>query len=175
MSRGCGRSWLHPDAPTSADRLFCHVYGRGGRSSDQFIPGWPYAFVVALETSRTSWCQLLDVAPRRQRHPGRLRRRLRRPAHGPLPVRAAHGDPRLDAARERHPHLPCPARVPKPSTPGLRRPLGSTNKMSACAKPPLNHCPREENQRRAEPPSTTAVVRAGGRARPSVAGREHRR
>ena len=21
--------WLRPDAPTSADRLFCHVYGRG--------------------------------------------------------------------------------------------------------------------------------------------------
>ncbi|GGW87867.1 hypothetical protein GCM10010320_81560 [Streptomyces caelestis] len=32
-------NWLRPDAPTSADRLFCHVYGRSGRSSDQFIPG----------------------------------------------------------------------------------------------------------------------------------------
>jgi DDE superfamily endonuclease len=31
--------WLRPDAPTSADRLFCHVYGRSGRSSDQFVPG----------------------------------------------------------------------------------------------------------------------------------------
>lgn len=31
-------NWLHPDAPTSADRLFCHVYGHSGRSSDQFIP-----------------------------------------------------------------------------------------------------------------------------------------
>lgn len=30
--------WLRPDAPTSPDRLFCHVYGRSGRSSDQFIP-----------------------------------------------------------------------------------------------------------------------------------------
>lgn len=27
--------WLRPDAPTSPDRLFCHVYGRSRRSSDQ--------------------------------------------------------------------------------------------------------------------------------------------
>lgn len=53
--------WLRPDAPTSPDRLLCHVYGRSGRSSDQFIPGWPYSFVTALETGRTSWCQLLDA------------------------------------------------------------------------------------------------------------------
>lgn len=54
-------NWLRPDAPTSANRLFCHVYGRSGRSSDQFIPGWPYSFVAALESGRTSWCQLLDA------------------------------------------------------------------------------------------------------------------
>ena len=30
--------WLRSDAPTSADRLFCHVYGRGPRQS-QRIPG----------------------------------------------------------------------------------------------------------------------------------------
>ncbi|MDT3728947.1 NF041680 family putative transposase, partial [Streptomyces sp. DSM 41972] len=53
--------WLRPDAPCSPDRLFCHVYGRSGRSSDQFVPGWPYSFVAALETGRTSWCQLLDA------------------------------------------------------------------------------------------------------------------
>jgi hypothetical protein len=52
--------WLRPDAPTSPDRLFCHVYGRSGRPSDQFIPGWPYSFVAALESGRASWCQLLD-------------------------------------------------------------------------------------------------------------------
>nr|WP_244218210.1 transposase [Streptomyces corchorusii] len=51
--------WLRPDAPTSADRLFCHGYGRGGRSSDQFVPGWPYSFVAALESGRTSWPQIL--------------------------------------------------------------------------------------------------------------------
>ncbi|MBL3671751.1 transposase, partial [Streptomyces sp. M2CJ-2] len=53
--------WLRPDAPCSPDRLFCHVYGRSGRSSDQLIPGWPYSFVAALERGRTSWCQLLDA------------------------------------------------------------------------------------------------------------------
>jgi hypothetical protein len=25
------------------------------------IPGWPYPFVAALESGRTSWCQLLDA------------------------------------------------------------------------------------------------------------------
>ncbi|MFD0448779.1 hypothetical protein ACFQ10_50765 [Streptomyces indonesiensis] len=30
---------LRPDAPTSEDRLFCHVYGRGDRKTDQFVPG----------------------------------------------------------------------------------------------------------------------------------------
>ncbi|MFD9796705.1 NF041680 family putative transposase [Streptomyces sp. NPDC059070] len=54
-------AWLRPDAPTSPDRLFCHVYRRSGRSSDQLIPGWPYSCVAALETGRTSWCQLLDA------------------------------------------------------------------------------------------------------------------
>lgn len=43
--------WLRPNAPTSPDRLFCHVYGRSGRSSGQFIPGWPYSFVAALESA----------------------------------------------------------------------------------------------------------------------------
>ncbi|MFJ8142759.1 transposase [Streptomyces sp. NPDC096013] len=53
-------NWLRPDASTSANRLFCHVYGRG-RSADQFIPGWPYSFVAALETGRTSWTAVLDA------------------------------------------------------------------------------------------------------------------
>ncbi|MGB9998724.1 NF041680 family putative transposase [Streptomyces pseudogriseolus] len=53
--------WLRPDAPTSDQRLFCHIYGRGDRSSDQFVPGWPYSFVAALETGRTSWVALLDA------------------------------------------------------------------------------------------------------------------
>ncbi|MER5436631.1 NF041680 family putative transposase [Streptomyces sp. NPDC002588] len=53
--------WLRPDAPTSPERLFCHVYGRNGRSSDQLVPGWRYSFVAALESGRTSWCQVLDA------------------------------------------------------------------------------------------------------------------
>ncbi|MYW01462.1 transposase, partial [Streptomyces sp. SID3343] len=34
-----------------------------GRGRDQhlMIPGWPYSFVAALESGRTSWCQLLDA------------------------------------------------------------------------------------------------------------------
>ncbi|MDH6129282.1 NF041680 family putative transposase [Kitasatospora sp. GP82] len=52
--------WLRSDAATSADRLFCHVYGRA-KSSSQLIPGWPYSFVVALESRRTSWTGILDV------------------------------------------------------------------------------------------------------------------
>ncbi|RAJ29172.1 DDE superfamily endonuclease [Kitasatospora sp. SolWspMP-SS2h] len=53
-------NWLRPDAPTSPDRLFCHTYGRG-RDQHLMIPGWPYSFVAALESGRTSWCQLLDA------------------------------------------------------------------------------------------------------------------
>ncbi|WP_345416297.1 transposase [Pseudonocardia xishanensis] len=52
--------WLRSDAPTSADRLFCHVYGRG-KGNAQMIPGWPYSFVAALEPGRTSWTAMLDV------------------------------------------------------------------------------------------------------------------
>ncbi|WP_406397195.1 transposase [Streptomyces sp. NBC_00879] len=53
-------NWLRPDAECSPDRLFCHTYGRG-RDQHLMIPGWPYSFVAALETGRTSWCQLLDA------------------------------------------------------------------------------------------------------------------
>ncbi|WP_426503049.1 NF041680 family putative transposase [Dactylosporangium sp. McL0621] len=52
--------WLRPDAATSPDRLFCHVYGRG-RNADQYIPGWPYSFIAALEPGRTSWTAILDA------------------------------------------------------------------------------------------------------------------
>ncbi|GAA1501846.1 hypothetical protein GCM10009760_64750 [Kitasatospora kazusensis] len=53
-------NWLRPDAPTSDERLFCHAYGRG-RNADQLVPGWPYSFVAALESGRTSWVGLLDA------------------------------------------------------------------------------------------------------------------
>jgi hypothetical protein len=52
--------WLRPDAATSPDRLFCHVYGRG-KGQAQMIPGWPYSVVAALETGRTSWTAVLDA------------------------------------------------------------------------------------------------------------------
>lgn len=52
--------WLRSDAPTSADRLFCHVYGRG-KGQAQMIPGWPYSFVAVLEPGRTSWTAMLDA------------------------------------------------------------------------------------------------------------------
>jgi DDE superfamily endonuclease len=49
-------NWLRPEAVTSPDRLFCHVYGRA-KGQAQMIPGWPYSFVAALESGRTSWHQ----------------------------------------------------------------------------------------------------------------------
>ena len=52
--------WLRSDAATSPDRLFCHVYGRA-KNQSQLIPGWPYSFVAALETGRTSWTAVLDA------------------------------------------------------------------------------------------------------------------
>ena len=52
--------WLRPDAPSSGERLFCHVHGRA-KNDAQLIPGWPYSFVAALETGRTSWTAVLDA------------------------------------------------------------------------------------------------------------------
>lgn len=52
--------WLRPDAATSAQRLFCHTYGRN-HGQAQMIPGWPYSFITALETGRTSWTAMLDI------------------------------------------------------------------------------------------------------------------
>jgi DDE superfamily endonuclease len=53
-------NWLRPDAVTSAQRLFCHVYGRG-KGQAQMIPGWPYSVIAALEPGRTSWTAVLDA------------------------------------------------------------------------------------------------------------------
>jgi hypothetical protein len=53
-------NWLRPEAVTSPDRLFCHVYGRA-KGQAQMIPGWPYSFVAAVESGRTSWTAVLDV------------------------------------------------------------------------------------------------------------------
>src|SRR6266705_946662 len=53
-------NWLRPDAATSPERLFCHVYGRG-KGQAQMIPGWPYSVIAALEPGRTSWTAVLDA------------------------------------------------------------------------------------------------------------------
>ncbi len=53
-------NWLRPDAATSPERLFCHVYARG-KGNAQMIPGWPYSVVAALEPGRTSWTAPLDA------------------------------------------------------------------------------------------------------------------
>jgi DDE superfamily endonuclease len=52
--------WLHPDTHTSPERILCHTYGRG-KDQHIMIPGWPYSFVVALETGRSSWTAPLDA------------------------------------------------------------------------------------------------------------------
>ncbi|MGW1847955.1 transposase [Streptomyces sp. NPDC001966] len=122
--------WLRPDAPASDERLFCHVYGRWDRRSDQFVPGWPYFFVAALERGRTSWGALLDVRlgplrTARQATPqARRRPHARSTWHTPdlttptrttrygtaepiawdrMHPRLAHSDPWLDHAREKLP------------------------------------------------------------------------
>jgi hypothetical protein len=53
-------SWLRPEAATSPERLFCHVYGRA-KGTAQMIPGWPYSVIAALEPGRTSWTAVLDA------------------------------------------------------------------------------------------------------------------
>ncbi|MFF8913317.1 transposase [Streptomyces sp. NPDC015032] len=52
--------WLRSNAPCSADRLFCHVYGRA-KSASQSIPGRPYSLVAVLEPGATAWTGILDV------------------------------------------------------------------------------------------------------------------
>jgi len=50
-------AWLRPDAATSPDRLFCHVYCRS-KGQAQMIPGWPYSVLAVLEPGRSSWTAL---------------------------------------------------------------------------------------------------------------------
>jgi hypothetical protein len=40
--------------------LVCHTYGRG-KDSAAMIPGWPYSFVAAWETGRSSWTAVRDA------------------------------------------------------------------------------------------------------------------
>ena len=54
-------SWLRPDGACCAERLFCPTPAVRGKGKAQMVPGWPYSFVAALETGRTSWTAILDV------------------------------------------------------------------------------------------------------------------
>ncbi|WP_330186466.1 NF041680 family putative transposase [Dactylosporangium sp. AC04546] len=52
--------WLRPEAHTSPERILCHTAGRS-KGEHVGVPGWPYSFVVALETGRSSWTAPLDA------------------------------------------------------------------------------------------------------------------
>ncbi|MET7403907.1 NF041680 family putative transposase [Dactylosporangium sp. NPDC005572] len=52
--------WLRPEAHTSPERILCHTSGRS-KGEHVGVPGWPYSFVVALETGRSSWTAPLDA------------------------------------------------------------------------------------------------------------------
>ena len=51
---------LRPDAATSPDRLFCHLYGCG-KDQAQLNPGWPYSLSPSWKPGRTSWTAILDA------------------------------------------------------------------------------------------------------------------
>lgn len=53
--------WLRPDAPTSPERAFCHVYGRGKQAQAQMIPGWQFSVIAVVEPGRSSWTAVLDA------------------------------------------------------------------------------------------------------------------
>jgi hypothetical protein len=55
--------WPRPDAPSSAQPMFCHVPGRG-KNRAQMVPGWPYSVIAALEPGRTSWPAVPDEVGR---------------------------------------------------------------------------------------------------------------
>ena len=54
-ARGCART-------RRPQRTGCSATSTGvAKGSAQMIPGWPYSFVAALETGRSSWTAVLDV------------------------------------------------------------------------------------------------------------------
>ncbi|WP_413114514.1 hypothetical protein ACK1X7_01115 [Streptomyces sp. CY1] len=66
-------NWLRPDAPTSEDRLFRHVYGRGDRGTDQFVPARPYSLTRSPRLIPPVDDQLDQLDPRRGGEPGQPR------------------------------------------------------------------------------------------------------
>ncbi|WP_406458767.1 transposase [Streptomyces sp. NBC_00876] len=128
-------NWLRPDAPTGVDRLFRQVYGRSGRSSDQFVPGWPYSVVAALESGRTSWCRLRG---RRAPRSGRRRRRGHRcPGHrcpGLWRVRLEEPDRlRTRLLGPLHRGAACMGRSPRNGGIGKARPLTGSGRPGTAA------------------------------------------
>ena len=147
-------------APGRADqrRTGCSATSTAAaRASAQMIPGWPYSFVAALETGRTSWTAVLDavrLGPGRRRHRGHRRPapRRRRPAdRGRALARRRPGHPdRVRHRLRRHPAgLPAgrPARAscsagcaptgscalpaPRQRRPGDRRPPAASTAPSS--------------------------------------------
>ena len=59
--RWTSRTGCVPTRPPAPNGSSATSTAARDRSSDQLIPGWPYSFVAALETGRTSWCALLDA------------------------------------------------------------------------------------------------------------------
>ncbi|MBF8187983.1 transposase [Nonomuraea sp. K274] len=49
-------NWSRPDAATSPDRSFCHVYGRS-RGAAQIVPGWKYSWIAAPEAGPAPWAR----------------------------------------------------------------------------------------------------------------------
>ncbi|MEV6357252.1 transposase [Streptomyces hydrogenans] len=135
--------WLRSDAPTSADRLFCHVYRRV-MSTSQFIPGWLYSFMAALESGPISWTTMLDavrlgpqddttaVTADQRRLARPLAEDLRRPWKRPAsPGRLTPARVRRGFRNFRAKSL-LPASASKPGRPGPGRPFGFPNRQ----KPP---------------------------------------
>lgn len=147
--------WLRSDAPCSADRLFCHVYGRA-KTASQFIPGWPYSFVAVLEPGATSWTAILDAV------------RLE-PVDDATAITAAQlrgvierlvaagqwqaGDPHIVIAHPRSEEASCPsARVPV-HEPGRQDRLGSCTTVPARSVLCLRLCTADAGSYISSPPT----------------------
>src|SRR5207248_729923 len=149
-------NWLRPDAATSPERMFCHVYGRG-KGQAQMIPGWPYSVVAALEPGRTSWTAVLDAV------------RLG-PGEDQTEVTAAQVREvvdRLAAGPVRHGQRPLLGTAPAPT--GRPRRLAAPRRRAAGHGRDSNPAGRRPPARRPRPQAHLAVV-LGHRRHPSGRG-----
>ena len=53
--------WLRPDAADLSANGCSATSTGAAKGTAQMIPGWPYSFVAALETGRSSWTAVLDA------------------------------------------------------------------------------------------------------------------